>query len=306
MLSSDTSCISPTPAQLASTACCLLLLLSPGPPCAHSRRPPPPLQVLSEDGASNVRWLRLDASLLKQQLVTLCDNWVSAFQGLLASQASRHLAGLTEELTTHVAQLTGRTPHRQLDQAAPGEAGQEQQHGAEAAGSSGGGGAEPESAGEGEAQAPVPAQPLRTPRQAVAELEALHGRLQAQREELEERIAACRDKYEALVQLQVGRLAGELEGMDLLHCEAAQGRRLDVHTGAIPAATSTGLYTRNVLNQIPHHATLTLFSPSAPPSQQVGIPDEELAGVDALPGLWGDFVAALDGVPARLRQLWEA
>ncbi len=41
-------------------------------------------------------------------------------------------------------------------------------------------------------------------------------------------------------------------------------------------------------------------------SQQVGIPDEELAGVDALPRLWADFAAALDGVPARLRELWEA
>ena len=35
----------------------------------------------------------------------------------------------------------------------------------------------------------------------------------------------------------------------------------------------------------------------------MGVPDDELAGVDALQGLWSDFVAALDAVPARLREL---
>ena len=36
---------------------------------------------------------------------------------------------------------------------------------------------------------------------------------------------------------------------------------------------------------------------------QVSVPDDELERVDQLPGLWAEFVAALDGVPARLRQL---
>ncbi|KAL4458111.1 hypothetical protein ABPG75_012976 [Micractinium tetrahymenae] len=205
-------------------------------------------EVLSEDSASNVRWLRLDASLLKQQLVTLCDGWVDAFQGLLTNLASRQLAGLTAELAGHIAELTGKPPP-QPGQAAAGEAGVGQQDGGEASGSGqgAGSGTEPGDAGEGEAAAEAqgtdpsaPAQPQRTRRQAFDELEALHGRLQAQREELQERIGACQEKYEALVQLQAG------------------------------------------------------------------IPDEELAGVDALPGLWADFVGALDAVPARLRQLWDA
>lgn len=52
--------------------------------------------------------------------------------------------------------------------------------------------------------------------------------------------------------------------------------------------------------------------PSPPPPSrlclptQVGVPDEELAGVDHLPELWANFVAALDAVPARLRELCEA
>lgn len=37
---------------------------------------------------------------------------------------------------------------------------------------------------------------------------------------------------------------------------------------------------------------------------QTGVPDEELERVDRLPGLWADFEAAMDGVPARLRALW--
>ena len=36
---------------------------------------------------------------------------------------------------------------------------------------------------------------------------------------------------------------------------------------------------------------------------QVGVPEEELEGVDRLPYLWDQFVAALSAVPARLRQL---
>jgi hypothetical protein len=47
------------------------------------------VQVLSEDSASTLRWLRLDCSTLKQQLVTLCDGWVAAFVALLSNLASR-------------------------------------------------------------------------------------------------------------------------------------------------------------------------------------------------------------------------
>lgn len=36
---------------------------------------------------------------------------------------------------------------------------------------------------------------------------------------------------------------------------------------------------------------------------QVPLPDGELERVDALPAQWERFVAALDGVPARLREL---
>ncbi len=169
--------------------------------------------MLSEDSASNVRWLRLDASLLKQQLVSLCDNWVNAFQALLTSQASRQLAGLTEELTGHIAQLTGRAPLPKPGQAIPGGPGDDLQDGAEAAAGSGSSEAEPDSVVEDEAGAPVLAVKPGTRQQAQAEeLEALHGQLQAQAEELEERIGACRDKYEALVQLQVRALGTAVGG----------------------------------------------------------------------------------------------
>lgn len=36
---------------------------------------------------------------------------------------------------------------------------------------------------------------------------------------------------------------------------------------------------------------------------QAGVPEDELERVDALPALWAEFGAALEAVPARLRQL---
>lgn len=195
-------------------------------------------EVLCEDSASSVRWLRLDASMLKQQLVTLCDNWVAAFQGLLASLASRQLSGLTDELTNYIGQLKGRAPQPPPCQAAAGEGEEGLQDRGKASDTDGSDEAAQGAAGKLNALAPAQAQ--RTQQQTVEELEALHGRLQAHREELEERVVECQQKYEALVQLQVG------------------------------------------------------------------IPDEELMGVDALPGLWAAFTSALDAVPARLRELWDA
>ena len=66
-----------------------------------------PCQVLAEDGASNVRWLRLDASTLKQQLVEACDGWLAAFQGLLATTVMHQLGGLEQELGRLTAALAG-------------------------------------------------------------------------------------------------------------------------------------------------------------------------------------------------------
>lgn len=164
--------------------------------------------MLTEDGASNVRWLRLDASTLKQQLVTLCDNWVSAFSGLLASLASRQLSGLHDELQAHVAALTGKPAPKPAAVAGEGEDGALE--GAQAAE-----GAEaeqvqqqqqpPEGAEQAEAvaESALPEVAELHKQQAVEALEALHGRLEGEREELAQRLAACQEQYDALVSLQV-------------------------------------------------------------------------------------------------------
>lgn len=143
--------------------------------------------MLSEDGASNVRWLRLDCSTLKKQLVALCDNWVGAFSGLLAALAARQLAGLEEELQSHVAQLSGNAP---VGQPSGGDAAEAEQ-GKQTVGM------EEEGQAEGQAESDP-----------VAVLEALYGRLEGEREELAQRLAACQEKYEALVSLQVGWVIG--------------------------------------------------------------------------------------------------
>lgn len=149
--------------------------------------------MLSEDSASTVRWLRLDCSPLKQQLVGLCDGWVAAFQGLLACLAARQLAALEQELGAHVAALQGRpapaaTPQEGQQQEDAGEAG-------EAAAEAGGA---QQQDGEGDAGSDAGGQ------DAAAALEALHARLEGERGELAARLEACREKYEALAGLQVG------------------------------------------------------------------------------------------------------
>ena len=183
--------------------------------------------MLGEDSASNVRWLRLDASTLKQQLVALCDNWVNAFTGLLASLATRQLSSVTTELQEATAALTGSSSATgggagagqdgmeggEEDAAAEGqggdgkaadEAGQEEaQEGVQQEG-------EQEEAREGEPEgepeaAPASAEPL-TGLAAAEALEALHGRLEARRDELQAEVVACQEKYDALVQLQVGTM----------------------------------------------------------------------------------------------------
>ena len=170
-----------------------------------------------------MRWLRLDASTLKQQLVTLCNNWMSAFSGLLASLASRQLSGLHDELQAHV---TGRHAAMPEVAALTGEGkaleGAQAAAGAEAESAAGAGAAEGERAAEGaeaemdhhqQQQQPEQADAVAAPvlaevaevdtQQAVEELEALHGRLEGEREELAQRVAACQEQYDALVSLQV-------------------------------------------------------------------------------------------------------
>lgn len=151
----------------------------------HDAAPSPPLpspphpQVLSEDASSSVRWLRLDASTLKQQLVGLADNWAGAFTGLLASTAARQLTGLEAELQAHVEALAGKEEGQGAAAAQEGEVGPAAELGA---------------GGHGEEEG----------RQAALEaLEALHGRLEGEREDLAQRVAACQDRYGALVSLQV-------------------------------------------------------------------------------------------------------
>lgn len=198
------------------------------------------MKVLSEDSASTLRWLRLDCSTLKQQLVTLCDGWVAAFVALLSNLASRQLSTLSEELPRHIAELLGRSGQctappkmgaalqdsasARQDEELPGQL-ELQQSDLNAEGVEAGleGGTEAEAEAEVEV-APMLAQAEGTTqlgsapeqlggqvpmtaeeRQAAAErLEALHGRLEGEREELEQRIADCQEKYGALVNLQVG------------------------------------------------------------------------------------------------------
>lgn len=183
---------------------------------APSPLPPPPPsplpQVLSEDSASNVRWLRLDASTLKQQLTSSCDTWVAAFSGLLASLASRQLAGLEEELSAHCAALEGEGRPQQGGEAAPSpgpavEAGVEQAAAGEEAGAES---AVPEGAVAAADASPATAL---TREQQFEALEALHGRLLGEREGLQERLALCQERYEALVGLQVGAAALVRESM---------------------------------------------------------------------------------------------
>ena len=155
------------------------------PPRCRRRRPtsarPAAVQVLAEDSATNVRWLRLDLSTLKHQLVTLCDTWVANFSGLLATLASRDLASLHAELCRHVVELTG----REVEQECSAER------------------TEPLLAPPVQSLvAAVGALAGETRRQACERLEALHAQLEGAREELQGRVAACQQKYEALVGLQ--------------------------------------------------------------------------------------------------------
>jgi len=168
--------------------------------CCPSLPPslPPAPQVLSEDSASNVRWLRLDISTLKQQLTSSCDAWVAAFSGLLASLASRQLAALEQELTEHCAALEGQGMQlgggSQADEPA-----EKQTIAAEVAGAQG---VVPED-GAAAAEESCPAAAL-TRAQRFEALEALHGRVLGQREALQEQLAVCQERYQALVGLQVG------------------------------------------------------------------------------------------------------
>jgi dynein heavy chain len=163
-------------------------------------------QVLSEDWATNVRWLRLDSSTLKQQLVILCETWVSAFVELLCSSATVQLDSLVHELERGIGELRG------VGMAQPRQ---------------------PQDAAKAATSAADERQ------LAVEKLEIVHRRLVGNLDELQQRAAACQDKYEALLGLQV--------------C----------------------------------------------------VPDEELERVDRLPGLWAEFEAALEAVPARLHALYE-
>lgn len=61
--------------------------------------------MLSEDSSATVNWLRLDCSPLKDQLVGLCDTWVAALAGLLASMAAKGLGELEGELARAAAEL---------------------------------------------------------------------------------------------------------------------------------------------------------------------------------------------------------
>lgn len=178
------------------------LSVQPGSAAAALRRPcpaplpPPPPQVLSEDSSSTVRWLRLDCSPLKEQLVGLCDTWVAALSGLLASMAAKGLGELEQELRQAVAQLG---------------AGAEGEDEAGESGEAGAGGGQPATA---------------------EELEALHGRLEGEREEWRQRVDACLERYEALAGLQAGVAEGELERVEAL--QALQARVLGALDG-VPA-----------------------------------------------------------------------
>ena len=139
---------------------------------------------------ANVRWLRLDCSTLKQQLVTLCDSWASAFSTLLSTLAARQLSEIRQELDLATASLTG----QQQAQLPTSEDAEEM----------GGGGDEPEAARQKKLEGSRTELRMTAEQRqaAVEELEALHGRLEGEREEVQQRIEACREKYDALVSLQ--------------------------------------------------------------------------------------------------------
>ena len=256
--------------------------------------------MLSEDGASNVRWLRLDASTLKQQLVTLCDNWVSAFSGLLASLASRQLGGLHGELQAHVAALTGRPAPKAAaegEDEADAEAAEGEQlqspEGAKQAQEAEQAEAVTECAPAEVAEvAEAAAQVAEVDKQQAAdELEALHGRLEGDREELAQRLAGCQEQYDALVSLQVRGGGGERACHCHCHCQ-------------VPAAfhsTTPAASLHDRCKPEPHVYCWAWLR--CTPHVQVGVPEDELERVDALPALWAEFGAALEAVPARLRQL---
>lgn len=148
-----------------------------------------------------MHWLRLDASALKQQLTGTCDAWVAAFSGLLATLASRQLGSLESELRSHCAALEGEGQQGRGEAAGPAGAPEQPGEGqAPAAGE----GAECTAGPAGEAS---PGAALSREQQIEA-LEALHGRLKGEREGLQERLALCQERYEALVGLQVGAATG--------------------------------------------------------------------------------------------------
>lgn len=144
-----------------------------------------PCQVLAEDGASNVRWLRLDASTLKQQLVEACDGWLAAFQGLLATTVMRQLGGLEQELGRLTAALAG-TGGR--DDTVLGDEGAEGPKG-EASGGDGGEAAPAPMMGEQQAQ-------------------ALQVQVEGEHPGVHQRLVACRDMCEVLAGVQASRGAG--------------------------------------------------------------------------------------------------
>ncbi len=51
-------------------------------------------EVRGEDGATNMRFLRIDCGPLKQTLVGHCEAWVSKFTGLLGQLAATELRAL--------------------------------------------------------------------------------------------------------------------------------------------------------------------------------------------------------------------
>lgn len=142
---------------------------------------------------------------------------------------------MCEELQQHIAELTGRSiaaPTRDQEQQSAKVVGQEQHEedqeenrdvGQEEGQQDGLGlrqdPEEPRQAkGEQESGEPASARKVlpeaaavpdaatagQTRQRAFEKLEALHGRLEGEREEMQQRIAACQEKYEALVNLQVG------------------------------------------------------------------------------------------------------
>jgi hypothetical protein len=125
-------------------------------------------------------------------------------------------------------------------------------------------------------------------RQAAAErLEALHGRLEGEREELEQRIADCQEKYGALVNLQVG---GSMHQACWWCKRGVQGRAL---LASRRAAVKRSVKRSLLKDHIDVRALV-----------QAEVSDADLERIDHLSVLWDEFVAAMDGMPARLRALW--